>query len=438
MTYIDYVEYLLGERIDENTPTKVRQLSVSRLAEFREGYHVARQQFKSHVDASITQGNTKQVLEGLITAPMPYESVEGEHYEFRPILHGRITDAAETFGGDEGHPWESEDDSKRLDRLKRYLLYAHRIVLPDPIWYIMQYLRRPKEYSKGQSTDNEFVTKSRTALGNFLNFLYTVRKLIERGVIAFYPQYEHGAAGFPQKYFEDPRFCEWYRKSKPRTSSEILACQDGHQLVTELLFYGVRNNASCVLDNPRLVPVFDALLEYGDSGLTELTASIENPAIAKKRAVLQRMADLKLPTLEKLSIDDIVSARVDSVGFNEWRRSLQDAIREIESSQQNESAVQHAVADALSDGRRKLEREIEKSSFWAKAKDQTAKLVLGSASVGAATQLLLTGTFAATAGAAVATAAGCAGLVILKEWFSERKTRLANAALMRHYAIWDQ
>jgi len=97
--------------------------------------------------------------------------------------------------------------------------------------------------------------------------------------------------------------------------------------------------------------------------------------------------------------------------------------------------VRGAVAYAISDGRDKLEGEIKKSSMLAKTKDQTAKLVLGSATVGAVISAATGNPFNAISAAA---AAGSAALFILKDWFSVRRDQAIRQALMRHYAIWEQ
>lgn len=435
MTYIEYLEYLLGEQIDDHISASVRSLSVQRLARFREDYHIAHEQFRSFVLATTEGGAEQQILSELKNAPRPYNLADGVAGECRPVLHGRITRSALTFGGDEGHPWESADDSERLDKIKRYLLYAHRIVLPDPIWYIMQYLWRPRDYEEDIARENDFVSKSRKGLAHFLRFLHTIKPLVNDGTISFYPQYEHTFIGFPQALFKAPDLCKWYGLTENRTDHELTIFEYGHHLIIELLFYCNRNQASCLLDNPALVPILGALVQFGDVGPVGQVSGVENFTRARDRNFLQRLVESPLPTLATIAIEDIVAVRRDSEGFNQWRRALRDAIMLIESGQQSENIIRGTITDALAEGRNSVQREMEKSGFLARAKDQTAKFVIGSAAVGAAISAMMGNPVSAIP---LVAAAGSGALFILKDWFAANRDRATQGSLMRHYAIWDQ
>jgi len=434
MTYIEYLEYLLKMPIDSGIREDVRKLPVRSLARFREDYHVAWAQFRAHVLEAGKLPAGPEVFEYLAAAPRPYDGLDSEEYQFRPILHGRYT-AAAVFGGDESHPWESSDDGRRIDRLKRYLLYAHRIVLPDPVWYIMQYLSPESQYVAGQEEDGQFVAKSRAALSNFLFFLHRIRSLVDANIVSFYPQYEHTGVGFPDHVFKDTKFCDWYRASDLYDGDEISGPILFHNQIIELLFYTVRNNASCLVDNPRLLPVLDCVIRYVDFSLRDYPEGHASPVKAKERAVLNTLAEARLPTLESISLDDIVRVRQDSVGFNEWRKAFGDAVQLIESSREDALVVRSAIDDSIAGGREKLRKEVEQSPFLSAVKDQGAKLVLGSTAIGA-----LIGKLAGVAFNPVATgaAATSAALLVVKDWMKARRKHADRAALLRHYTVWHK
>jgi hypothetical protein len=268
--YVDYLENLLGRRIRENNATLIASLSIRQLNEIRERHHDAWRQFSQfthrHAD-----------LPTLFHAPLPYRRKKAVLGEFRPILHGQIHDSAYRFGGDESHPWERAGNEERLAGLKRLLLYSHRVVLADPLWYVNQWL--------GREIDDEYSTRSRAGLTHLLDFVYLIKDLIRSDIILFYPQYEHTGVGFSSHLFEDQEFLDW---------SHTLAGEDEDTVVSivypqiiELLFYCVRYGASCFIDRPELMPGLQKILDYGGAlGGSHLVAKRDSVAVEDDAALL--------------------------------------------------------------------------------------------------------------------------------------------------------
>jgi hypothetical protein len=429
MTYIEFIEYLLKFDIDANARKRLLELPGKELARIREDYHVAHHQF----GASILRLHANEI-HTYAAAPTPYERVENNKSEFRPILHGRIGAAAHIFGGDAGHPWESADDAPRLNGLKRYLIYAHKLVLPDPLFYIMQFVPSTQQYARGEE-ESLFVAKSRIALANYLHFLHTVRGLVEAGIVSFYPQYEHTGVGFPSELFHDVNFCNWYERRAQRNPREMMLCEALHSNLIELLFYCRRYDATCLIEDQRLIPIFRSLLEYRESVLQNEREARLFHARAKERVILNRLGEATLPTLEGISLSDIVAVRQDGRGFGEWRKAFGDAILAVESQESDEASIREHVAYLLADGREKLNKEINKSSFLQKIKDQGSKLFLGSAAIGWGLGKIAE---EVTSGAPFAIAAGSSALWVTTEWLKERSQRRSRAALLRHYTVWEQ
>jgi hypothetical protein len=98
MTYVEYVEYPLKIPIDSLIYDSIQKLPVRSLARFRDDYHVAWSQFSDYVEQQILSAG-EGVFEYLAAAPRPYDGLDEEEYEFRPILHEKYTPSAMVFGG---------------------------------------------------------------------------------------------------------------------------------------------------------------------------------------------------------------------------------------------------------------------------------------------------------------------------------------------------
>jgi len=245
VNYYEHVEYLLGQRIKKDNRRLIEEMPLQNLYDLREKYHEGYKSFNEYMSRIRLIDHLATDINKLKNAPSPYQRASTHEGEFAPILHGKIHDSAYLFGGDQFHPWESPGNPARVARLKQYLLYAHRVILPDPLWYLCQFFAF-RDYK-----NDEYVTRSRIALTNYLDFLYSIRVLIQTDIVSFYPQYEHTSGGFPRDIFKDERFIEWLQTQSDNDGGTIVA-KYGYPKILELLFYCVRYNASCTIDILRL------------------------------------------------------------------------------------------------------------------------------------------------------------------------------------------
>jgi hypothetical protein len=413
LNYFDYLQGLLGFAIRHDNQPVIERLPLSQLNAFRERYHEDWQAFHSFTTRETS-------LSRLLLAPAPYRLKRPVAGEFRPLLHGQLHRSAYAFGGDESHPWEHGDSSERVIGLKRFLLYSHRLVLADPLWYINQYF--------GGETDTQYTAKSRLALARFLDFVYTTRELIQADIVLFYPQYEHTGLGFEKNAFQDDGFMDWYKRLPPEKRHADPFAASAHHHVVELLFYFVRNGASAFIDNPKLLPAFESVLAFGRAlGGTHrvvMADSIES----EHRAAMQTLSSISLPTLDALSLRDIVAVRTQADGFEQFRSALREGLLRIDSAASaDHGVIREAVNDSLATGRAACEREMEGSSFLSHVHENMASFGIGA----------LAGLMAGDPTLGLATGGATAGLTVLYKYVSGLDDQTARQAVLRHYAVWD-
>jgi hypothetical protein len=236
--YIDYVQGLVGCELRPDNASTVEGMSRAELADMRErNLQAGMESFTARVGFTRQGRGLTEILPVWVGAPTPYERVTGVRGEFRPLLHGRIHTAADVFGGDAGYVFSEGGAEARVAALKRYLLYAHRIVLPDPLFYVNQYF--------GSDLD-ELREQGRRSLVGFLDFLYPIRTLVRSGIVSFYPQYEHGAVTEPMQLFNDRDFDDWVEAGDADTDEKLLL-EAGQPLVSELLFFCERFEGGLLL-----------------------------------------------------------------------------------------------------------------------------------------------------------------------------------------------
>lgn len=417
LNYVDYVEDLIGHPLVADNAATIGRMSRRQLGDVREknlaaGWTVYEEHLSSGTpgDSEGEPAGLDAMLDVWRNAPTPYERVAGVRGEFRPILHGRIHRAARVFGGDRGLAFREGDPEARLAALKRYLLYAHRIVLPDPLFYVNQYF----------VSEPDLFEKSRSSLIGFLDFLHSIEALVKSGIVSFYPQYEHGR-GNPVESFKDNEFSRWVRAEDVGPEEEVLL-RAGQAMITELLFFCGRFEADCSFDRPEFERVLAAMTAFGHDLQAE---QIRDRARKNDRAALERLGSVALPGLEHLSMKDVVAVRTKAEGFDRWRDALGEGLRQIEGEAEPEQ-IEGAVRDTLARGCRQVEEEVESSGFFATARRPTQSLTIG-----AITGMIFGGPAGALLGASASTA-----MTVLVEYLGGFGERKSTRALRAHYSVW--
>jgi hypothetical protein len=415
--YVDYVQDLVGFELSPDNAKAVAGRSRSELAEMRErNLRIGLDAFTARVGTDLQKRGIDEVLPLWEGAPTPYERVPGVRGEYRPLLHGRIHQAADVFGGDAGYVFGEGDPEVRIAALKRYLLYAHRIVLADPLFYVNQYF--------GSDLD-DLREQGRRALAGFLDFLYAIQPLVRNGIVSFYPQYEHGMITDPLQLFKDRDYDRWVRVGEG-DAKEILLLEAGQPLVSELLFYCERFEADCCFDRADFERILAAMTRYGGELADRHAAVARDRVLGEERAALATLGVVSLPALDRLSIGDVVAVRAQAEGFDLWRDALGEGLRRIEGTADPET-VKEAVAESLVRGGRAVDRQVKTSGLL-----ETAKGPAQTLAIGALAGLTVGGPIGAVAGSGVS-----AVLTTLVKYAGGRADRHAAKALAAHYSVWE-
>lgn len=415
--YVDYVESLVGCELKPDNSAAIDAMSRSELADLREkNLHAGVDSFVDRVGIAPHRRDLLEVLTTWQGAPTPYERAPGERGEFRPLLHGLVHEAADVFGGDSSYVFRDGDSTARIGALKRYLLYAHRIVLPDPLFYVNQHL--------GSSSDG-LREESRRSLIGFLDFLYPIRELVRGGIVSFYPQYEHGGI-MGTHLFQDDGFESWIEADEDQTGDKVLL-EAGQPLVSELLFFCERFGADCSFDRPDFESILAAMARYGGALSDRYAATARDRVLAKERAALETLGTVSLPGLDQLPIEEIVAVRTNAEGFDRWRDALGEGLLRIDEGSAAPETVKEAVAESLVRGSREVERDLKESELLAAAKGPARTLAIGAVAGFAAA-----GPPGALVGGGIS-----AVLTTLAEYVGGRADRHAAKALAAHYSVWE-
>jgi len=351
--------------------------------------------------------------------------------EFRPFLHGIHHDNyLEELGGDSGSDFELVT-GQRLQNIKRILLYAHRCVIPDPLFYNCEYFPSERE---------ELVFKSQIRLTNFLDFLFVIRPLVEHNIVAFYPQHEHGGAGFPINRFRSVDFEDWIRANWDQLSfaekSDIeqdwgrelalkygpARLESGRRTYAELFFFGQRYGAQLLCPSHIPLDVLDLMVAHG-------LAKVERPIATEQAQMLRTLFRTQLPSaIHYLTMEDIVSVRENDLAFSEYRRSLGAAILRIHDfeSDYDPMELQRSISSFIADATEKAKAAIDQSGALSKMKEKFWEFGWGMI-----LPLLLMPDPGLTAGF-LATVGIVTGIT------AQAKTKQPSRdALLRHYGIWN-
>lgn len=411
---IELVESLLNRKLHASNKTMVSKFSLRDLATFQASYHDSLREFDKFIDQNTTSLlNSKCALSLLINAPTPCQRMPQVYGEFRPILLRQVHKNAAPF--DDSSSFENISNAFRIDIMKRNLLYSHKVVIPDALFWVNQFF--------GDEKETEWTKRGRLRLTGYLDFLYSIRPLVKKQIVLFYPEYEYGS--LPGEAFYDKEFVEWIGKDQ-FDEEKSLRCEVAHEDILRLLFYCVRYGASCTLDQGIYEPILSEVLRFGKAMGGQFTVTKENMKSREQIALVNRLAQISIPNLGNISIDDIVAVRSQSEAFNHWRDLLSEGIQSIEETG-DPGLVSESVKDSLARGKEAIDQEIKKSSLLSSAKESFYSFAIGAiagVALGDALKAIATGSLTAT-------------LSILKEFLVSGKDRSAKKSLLKHYASFN-
>jgi len=238
---------------------------------------------------------------------------------------------------------EAFDDQNEIwtavDSIKHRLLYCHSLALDDPMGSLL--------YT--HSVRN--AESSRARLLNFVNFLLHMAPLIRSGIICLKP---------PDIYLPDEAWGTRWSKVSQRVEEQLK-----DDPVTKTMDIG-------------------ELAEAAPEARDEL-AKLNFPDY--ENWLLSQLIDIDLPGVGALMPEDLVSIRMSSGVFADWRTTLSDAIRYADNAVPEHvwgrnAAVRKEVNARLQEGRAKLEATMPKSTFLKSGRAGTVTMLGGALGVG--------------------------------------------------------
>lgn len=218
--------------------------------------------------------------------------------------------------------WQDEDAPARVeDALKRVLLYCHRAVVDDPIIYMMDY------FTEGEpSNSREY--GYRTRLAHALSLVSYLRPLIETGVLAFVAQDRDRLKGPSLPRPAD--FDQIVNRADFRTINPQLP-DNGHRVARSRWASEGFESAKVALRLAEIFPDrFDIYFpdsvfrDVAASMLSELATSVGTTE--RHTSEIRQLIEIEIPSLDGLTVTDIVSIRNNADGFALWRQSLREAL----------------------------------------------------------------------------------------------------------------
>ena len=284
-------------------------------------------------------------------------------------------------------------------------------------------------------SDSIFIDDSKQQLIGFLDFLYEIKKLVKMNVVLFYPQYEHSEHGFSRSTFVDKDYAEWlninastldknaiYPGDKPDYANVIFSYEQSQ--ISQLMFFCNRYNASLYFDNHKHELLMNTYLKYAYLSSSHINLRTNDKIHEKERRILERLIDIPLPNLSKLSLNDIASVRTNCDSFNDWRKCLGEGIDRIESGNDYKQ-IKQALIRTLVPKKEKLEQEIKNSNILSSAKTNLSNFGV----------VALAGVVAGDPTGGLATGTATTGITVLKEFLCGYKNRSSNKSLLKHYTV---
>lgn len=206
-------------------------------------------------------------------------------------------------------PFFRAERSGAQDVLKHHLLYAHSLVLHDPLPYHLDFFEDEEE-PRGRDD-----AEPRKRLASYLGFLRSVRELVTEGVLFF-------ADDQPYKmpWLEEHGYWPPYLRDLPVPSAgSATMFRDLEGMATTFI-------ASDIHDGQLDLYVRDPL------SLVAFTDMLKSQTVRRAELnVLQGLLRVRVPALEDLSLRDIVEIRKNEETFDRWRRALSRSLSRMQS-----------------------------------------------------------------------------------------------------------
>lgn len=419
---INYLDYLANAGFDlaDDMSRQVGSMSIDQLQDFRDRYIELVTVFQGQTGfTDFDRGDRTHLLElGETRAGRIFQCPDGQPGEFRPLLHGRILQTGKTMlGGDAGSDFDELNLESRLRRVKGLLLYSHAIVVPDSLFYINQFFRRARD-AQGHEHVSDYLERGRAQLCNYLQLIAALRPLIRNGTIIFYPQIEHGGLGFGRHPgFQNPTYDEWVGEQTAALSPlDQLRAQVGYAQLNEIFFLANRYDATAMADSRYAVP-----MEY----LVRHDARPVRNDRQRDTLFAWKLANVELPELDQLPLQEIIALRNNSEYFARWRELLTDAVDKIDNFAELPAAAGlREVQEILREGHNAVTRQLKEESTWRQFGAEAKSFGIN---VG--------GAFIATVAVADAPTGGAASLLtFLGQYIHGSSGRRARRALKSHFA----
>jgi len=392
-TVIDIVENALGEKLTESLllkPQKIDLKNRQRIAKLYREYE-KRQDFK-----------------------VP----EAGPYEIFPYVHPGWTIAHEV-GGFYTDLSGTDNLLNVENNIKKLLLFYDRIALPSGFEYFNDYYR---------ISDEEPLPEVANGFINHLKLYAKFRELISRGIVFFVPEVP---TFFPARDAVEKIILPDEIKNNLKNELGLTSIYEIRKVIEQSLWIGDRFKFDLFIPGKESISFFDA---YSRMILHQ------NPTTNKlfEASAGNLILDCNLPTIDKLSLNDIISIRSDSDAFKSWRASLrlvlQRSYEDLLKDSFNPNELRRLADEEFASARLAIETEIKKSSVLTLGKTGVRSVGIGLMAG------VVTATIVANPFMVLASSAASSGITFLWDYIGSKLNKsknMKNTALKAHYALWN-
>jgi len=308
------------------------------------------------------------------------------------------------------NPNFSSQRSEADNVLKQHLLFAHELVMHDPLPYHLDFF----EDSKARLDD----APHRARLAQYLGFLMQVRPLLDAGVLFFIDD-----APYRMPWLEQHR-------SWPPQVPELDALREHATAATLRDIEGVK---STLVASSFHQGNLDLYVSGRDSlrALGARPGDLGKSARVDQIAILQRLMAIDLPAVDDLSLHDVVRLRQDEALLERWRVSISCALTRLVGLEQTvgpvtDEDVRRSVSTELN---ATIGRDLRAATFGS-----VTKGVVRTFTITAVAALAVSGTYEPEAAIARAATAGALGLFLQ---FVLGGVRTTTGLYLRHVAVFE-